>query len=50
VRERIARGDEEIPVEVEGNQIMTMLEISDLQRKYLLAGGAMNFAKNNRLE
>jgi len=47
VRERIARGDVEIPVEVEGKRIVTMLNISDLQRKYLLAGGAMNFAKNN---
>jgi len=47
VRECVARGDEEIPVVVEGNQIMTVLEISDLQREYLLAGGAMNFAKNN---
>jgi aconitate hydratase len=47
VRERIARGDVELPVEVEGKRIETMLNISGLERKYLLAGGAMNFVKNN---
>jgi aconitate hydratase len=47
VRERIARGDVEIPVEVEGKQIVTLLHVSDLERKYLLAGSAMNHVKEN---
>lgn len=47
VRERISRGDREIPVEIEGKRIVTLLEVSDLQRKYLLAGGAMNYVKEN---
>jgi aconitate hydratase len=47
VKERIARGDVEIPVEVEGEPIMTLLHVSDLERRYLLAGGAMNYVKEN---
>ena len=47
VRERIARGDVEIPVEVEGKQIATLLHVSDLERRYLLAGSAMNHVKEN---
>jgi aconitate hydratase len=45
VRKRIQRGDVEIPVEVGGNRIVTLLEVSDRQRKHLLAGGALNFVK-----
>ncbi len=48
VRERIARGDVEIPVEVEGKRIVTLLQVSDLERRYLLAGGAMNYVKENQ--
>jgi aconitate hydratase len=48
VRERIARGDIEIPVEVEGKRIVTLLQVSDLERRYLLAGGAMNYVKENQ--
>jgi aconitate hydratase len=47
VRERIAGGDVEIPVEVEGKRIVTLLEVSALERKFLLAGGAMNYAKES---
>jgi len=35
----------EIPVEVEGNTIITILDISDRQYNYLIAGGALNFVK-----
>ncbi len=45
VRKRIERGDKEIPVEVDGRTIMTMLDVSDRQRKHLLAGGTLNFVK-----
>jgi aconitate hydratase len=45
VRERIARGDRELPVEVDGQPIMTQLEVSNRQRQHLLAGGTLNFVK-----
>ena len=35
----------EIPVEVDGRTIMTILDVSDRQRKHLLAGGTLNFVK-----
>ncbi len=35
----------EIPVEVEGNTIITILDISDRQYNYLITGGALNFVK-----
>jgi aconitate hydratase len=46
VRKRIERGDRDIPVEVDGRTIMTVLDVSDLQRKHLLAGGTLNFVKH----
>lgn len=45
VRKRIERGDVEIPVEADGRTIMTLLDVSDRQRKHLLAGGKLNFVK-----
>jgi len=45
VRKRIEKGDVEIPVQVDGREIMTVLEISRRQRQYLLAGGALNLVK-----
>jgi aconitate hydratase len=45
VRKRIEKGDVEIPVQVDGHEIMTVLEISRRQRQYLLAGGALNLVK-----
>ena len=35
----------EIPVEVEGKTILTILDISDRQFNYLIASGALNFVK-----
>jgi len=46
VRKRIERGDREIPVEVEGRTIMTLLDVSERQREHLLAGGTLNFVKS----
>ena len=45
IRTRVSRGDREIPVEVDGKTIMTVLDVSDLQRKHLLAGGTLNYVK-----
>ncbi|MEK6745255.1 MAG: aconitate hydratase [Nitrospirota bacterium] len=45
VRKRIERGDREIPVQVDGRTIMTALDVSDHERKHLLAGGTLNFVK-----
>ena len=45
VRKRIERGDREIPAEVDGRTIITVLDVSDRQRKHLLAGGTLNFVK-----
>jgi aconitate hydratase len=47
VREHVARGDVEIPVEVDGKRIVTLLQVSDLEREYLVAGGAMNYVKQH---
>ncbi|MCE5242906.1 MAG: aconitate hydratase [Syntrophobacteraceae bacterium] len=45
VREEIEKGSTEIPVEVDGKNIVTILDVSDRQRKELLAGGALNFVR-----
>ncbi|MEJ2696943.1 MAG: aconitate hydratase [Candidatus Sulfobium sp.] len=45
VRRHIEAGDIEIPVEVDGNSVTTILDVSERQRKHLLAGGTLNFVK-----
>jgi aconitate hydratase len=45
LRRLIAGGDREIPVEVDGRLIATLLEVSERQRQHLLAGGTLNFVK-----
>ena len=47
IKERISHGDREIPVEVEGQTVITLLDVSDRQRQYLLTGGALNFVKES---
>jgi aconitate hydratase len=49
VRNRIERGDREIPVEVDGQTIITILDVSERQRKHLLAGGTLNYVKEELL-
>jgi predicted aconitate hydratase len=49
VKKRIERGEREIPIEVDGETIMTILDVSERQRKHLLAGGTLNFVKNELL-
>ncbi len=45
LRKRIESGDREIPVEVAGRTLTLRLEISPRQRRQLLAGGALNLAR-----
>jgi aconitate hydratase len=45
IRRRIQNGDKEIPVQVNGSRIMTVLDVSDRQRRHLLAGGTLNYVK-----
>jgi aconitate hydratase len=45
IRKTIAEGATEIQVVVEGRQITTILDVSERQRKILLAGGILNQAK-----
>lgn len=45
VRRLIEEGVKEIPVEVNGRTVITFLDVSDRQRKHLLAGGTLNFVK-----
>jgi aconitate hydratase len=42
VRNRIASGDRELPVKVDGGTIIALLDVSDRQRASLLAGGTLN--------
>ena len=45
IRSRVERGDTEIPAEIEGEQVITLLEVSQRQRQALLAGGTLNAVK-----
>ncbi len=47
VRERLTRGDVEIPVDIGGKRMITLLEVSERQRFYLLEGGALNFIRES---
>jgi len=45
IRKRIEHGDREIPVQADGRTIITILDVSERQRKHLLAGGTLNYVK-----
>ncbi len=45
IRKNIEAGEKEIRVKVDGTTIMTLLDVSERQRKFLLAGGALNFVR-----
>ena len=45
IRNLIETNQEEIPIEYEGGTINAILDVSQRQRKCLLAGGALNFIK-----
>jgi aconitate hydratase len=42
VRELLANGATEIPVQIGTREIVTLIEVSERQRKHLLAGGTLN--------
>ncbi|MGB9082913.1 MAG: aconitate hydratase, partial [Desulfuromonadaceae bacterium] len=48
VRHLVESGASEIPVMVGGREVITLLEVSDRQRQELLAGGTLNFVKQNQ--
>jgi aconitate hydratase len=45
IRALIEKGEREIPIRVNGDSITAVLDVSDRQRKHLLAGGALNFVR-----
>ena len=45
VRKLIASGAKEIPAIVEGREIVTLLEVSERERREILAGGTLNYVK-----
>jgi aconitate hydratase len=48
VRRLVENGSTDIPLLVNGSEIITLLDVSDRQRKELLAGGTLNFVKNKK--
>jgi aconitate hydratase len=48
VRALVASGAREIPVRVDGREIMTLLEVSDRERQDILAGGTLNYVRHSR--
>ncbi|MCD6353745.1 MAG: aconitate hydratase [Proteobacteria bacterium] len=47
IRKRLAEGDREIPAEVDGQRIITILDVSPRQRRSILAGGTLNDVKQD---
>ncbi len=45
IRSLISSNEKEIPVTYEGGTFITILDVSERQRKFLLAGGALNYVK-----
>lgn len=48
VRNLIANGEREIPVESKGRKIITILDVSERERRELLAGGTLNYVKQSK--
>jgi aconitate hydratase len=46
VRKNLENGVREIPVAVDAREVITILDVSDRQRRHLIAGGALNFVKS----
>ena len=46
VKMHVEMEDQEIPVDVDGDTIIALLEVSDRQRRYLLAGGALHYVRS----
>ena len=47
VRQLVASGAIEIPVTADGRQIVTLLDVSERQRRELIAGGTLNYVKKS---
>jgi aconitate hydratase len=45
IRTRIISGESEIPINIDGHTIITVLDVSPRQRRYLISGGALNLAR-----
>ena len=45
IRNRVERGDTEIPAEIDGRTVATVLEVSHRQRQALLAGGTLSLVR-----
>ena len=45
IKKHLEKGDKEIPVQVDGNPITALIEVSDRQRELLIAGGVLNLVK-----
>ena len=45
VRRHLEAGDTEIPVEIDGHKIVTLLQVSPRQRQHLIAGGTLNYVR-----
>ena len=50
IRELVQRGATEIPVRVNGGEIVTLLDASERERQELLAGGLLNYVKEESHE
>lgn len=48
IKSAVAAGVSDIPVLVDGREVMTRLDLSDRQRRILLAGGMLNLAKQQK--
>src|SRR5450631_9684 len=48
VRRLVENGSTDIPLLVNGREIITILDVSERQRKELLAGGTLNYVKNKK--
>lgn len=49
LRKLVEAGATEIPVKVDGREIATLLQVSERERKDLLAGGTLNYVKRGNL-
>ncbi len=47
IRRLVEEGATEVPVSVNGKEIIALLDVSERQRRELLAGGTLNFVKHN---
>jgi len=45
IRKHLENGDREILVQVDGKEVITLLDVSDRQREHLIAGGTLNFVR-----